>query len=98
MSVPKKRRPPKNKKVDSLTQVDFSDMQLPLVCVYNRPIDFPDKIIARVWESSINTPTNIYAEYDNLEECRKDIKAAGFNVLFPRSPADDLHIVESYFR
>ena len=98
MGIQKMKKPPKNKKVDSLTQVDYSEMRLPLVCVYNKPLDFQDKIIARVWEACLNAATNVYAEYDSLEECRTDIKAAGFNVLFPRSPADDIHIVESYFR
>lgn len=88
----------KNKKVTSMTLVDFSDMKLPMICVYNRPTDFPDKIIARVWEGSINKPTYVYAEYETLEECRLDARAAGFCVLIPRDPKDDICIVESYFR
>lgn len=44
----KKVKVPINKKVDSLNLVDLSDMKFPIVVVYNRPLDFPDKIIARV--------------------------------------------------
>ena len=68
----KKVKVPINKKVDSLNLVDLSDMKFPIVVVYNRPLDFPDKIIARVWEGSINKPTNVYCEYDNIDDCRKD--------------------------
>jgi len=92
----KKVKVPINKKVDSLNLVDLSDMKFPIVVVYNRPFDFPAKIIARVWEGSINKPTNVYCEYDNIDDCRKDAYSAGFNTKIDRNPADDIHIVESY--
>lgn len=98
MGIPKKKKPPKNKKVESMTLVDFSEMKIPAICVYNHPADFPDKIIARVIEAATNGVTNVYAEYETLENCRKDIAAAGFDVVMPRSPQDSLCIVETYFR
>lgn len=98
MGIPKKKKPPKNKKVESMTLVNFSEMKIPAICVYNHPEDFPDKIIARVLEAATNGMTNVYAEYDSLEDCRKDIAAAGFNIVMPRSPEDPLCIVETYFR
>ena len=98
MGIPKKKKPPKNKKVDSMTLVDFSDMKIPGICVHNHPTDFPDKIIARVIEAATNGVTNVYAEYETMEDCRKDIAAAGFVIVMPRCPEDDLHIVETYFR
>lgn len=98
MGIPKKKKPPKNKKAESMTLVDFSEMKIPAICVYNRPADFPDKIIARVIECDTIGMTNVYAEYDTLEDCQKDIAAAGFNIVVPRSPQDTLCIVETYFR
>ena len=36
--------------VESLQQVDFSELDLPLVTIYEKPLDFPDDFVARVWD------------------------------------------------
>lgn len=89
---------PRNKRIASFTQADFSDMKMPCIAVYRHPADFPDKIIARVWESSINAPTNMYAEFETMEDAERDIEAAGFTTRIPRFLGDDITIVETYFR
>lgn len=94
----KKVNVPMNKKADSLNLVDYSDMKIPMAVVYNKPLDFPDKVIVRVFEGATNQPTNVYCEYDTIEECRRDAYAAGFVTRFDRSQSDDIHIVESYMR
>lgn len=94
----KKTKTPINKKVESLNLVDYSQMKAPLVVVYDSPLDFPDKIIARVWEGATNSPTNVYCEYETLDQCEKDIQTAEFTLKFPRCPVDDIHIVEVCMR
>lgn len=47
-----------NKRVNSLTEVDFSEPKVPLITVYYDTVDFPEQIVARVFE--MNHPTNIY--------------------------------------
>lgn len=89
---------PLNKRVESINMADLSDMKFPMVVVYNRPADFPDKIIARIWEGSINKPTNMYCEYDSIDECRKDAYSAGFNTKIDRNPMDEICIVETYIK
>ena len=60
----KKRTPPINKPVPTLNLVDYSEMKMPVVVVYDSPLDFPGKVIARVWEASVNRPTNVYCQYE----------------------------------
>lgn len=98
MSVPKKKNPPINKKVPSLAMVDYSEMKVPIVVIYDNPLDFPGKVIARVWEGAINRPINVYCEYDTIAKCRKNVQEAGFTVFIPRSSMDNKSIVGTYMR
>lgn len=36
--------------MESMRQVDFSDLIFPLIVVYRKPKDYPDAYVARVWE------------------------------------------------
>lgn len=87
-----------NKPVPTLNLVDYSEMNVPLIVVYNSPADFPGKIIARVWEGMNNRPTNVYCEYKNVAECERDIMSAGFVMNFPRNAEDDECIIGTYMR
>lgn len=98
MSAPKKIDPSINKRVSSLAVVDYSDMAIPMIVVYNSPADFPGKVIARVWEGSTNQATNVYCQYRSISDCREDAAAAGFCICIPRSPTDDKSIVGTYMR
>lgn len=86
------------KQVDSMRHVDFSDMLFPIIVLYAGPDDFPDRIIARVWEGAKNLPTNVFCEYPDLESGERDIMQAGFTVKIPRSPEDVISIVCSYIK
>lgn len=86
------------KRVPSLTMVDYSDMTLPMVVVYNKPSDFPNMVVARIWDGAWNKPTDVYCVYQSITECREDSVAAGFSICIPRSPQDDKCIVGSYMR
>lgn len=86
------------KQTDSMKNVDFSDMLFPMIVLYASPDDFPDKIIARVWEGAKNLPTNVFCEYPDLKSGERDIMYAGFTVKIPRSPEDVVSIVCSYIK
>ena len=68
------------------------DIKLPIICVYDRPTDYPDKYIARLWDA--NTPTRIVAVADTLEELRRSKPAS--MLILPRSTEDDKVIVETW--
>lgn len=69
-----------DRKLVSFRQADFSNMSLPMITIYDHPLDYPNTYVARVWEAKILTPTNVVVCKKNLEELRKDIQAAGFTV------------------
>ena len=82
--------------VDSMADVDFSGMKFPIIVLFDKPTDYPDTLIARVFE--LNYPTNIVAKYKSVDDAREDAHFAGFGNLVPRHKDDDPHIVESYIQ
>lgn len=86
----------KDKLVESMTILDFSDMKLPMVVVYDHPADYPDAYVARVWEMKGNLPTNTFIKMDTLEEIREDVQSAGFIHCIQRAAEDDPVIVEAW--
>ena len=86
--------------VDSMIQVDFSDLKFPLITVYVKPLDFQGAYVARIWEAvgPRPKPTNKAITRNSLQEIREDIMAAGFEIRIPRAEDDDPHIVETWMR
>lgn len=87
--------------VPSIGNVDFSEMIMPMITVYDHPKDYPDTYVARIWEigkAGKNGPTNIAVTRSSLQELRDDIVKNGFVVGFARDVQDDFHIVESWIR
>lgn len=78
--------------MESLRQVDFSDLSFPAIAVYKNPKDY------RVWEGARNLPTNTLIKRETLQEIRKDIKAAGFTTRLTRTEGEDPVIVETWLR
>ena len=89
---------PINKIMESMSQVDFSDLKCPLITIYEKPLDFPNAFVARVWDGVGPKATNTIIMRFSLEECREDIQAAGFLVQFPRAEGDEPHVVETWMR
>lgn len=87
-----------DKFVESMREVDFSGMQMPVIVVYDSPRDFPGICMCRVWEGAVNRPTNVVMKKRSVKEMRSDIRAAGFTVRFPRVEGDDPVIVESWLK
>ena len=84
--------------VDSLTQVDFSEIQIPMAVIYEKPKDHPGEYVCRIWEGVGCHPTNTAITRSSLEGIQEDIKAAGFQTRFPRAEDDDPVIVETWMR
>lgn len=84
--------------MESMRQVDFSDLRFPLIAVYKKPKDYPDAYVARVWEAARNLPTNALIKRETLQEIRRDIREAGFTTRFARQQRDDPVIVENWTR
>ena len=84
-----------NKEVRSFGEVDTSELQQPIICVYQHPEDFPDKCIARMFDGT--KPTNIVIIRETVREIQCDIIAYFPDMLpFTRAKEDPKSIVESW--
>ena len=43
-----------NKMVESMTQVDLSEIKMPMAVIYDSPKDFPGMYLCRIWEGEEN--------------------------------------------
>lgn len=62
----------------------------PLLVVYNSPLDYPGKVVARLW--AVNKPTHYVVVGEALDEVRNMIPAHFTNI--GRDENDDPRIVE----
>lgn len=76
-----------DKKVNSIKEVDLSGLEFPVVAVYKNPLDYPDKVVARIFE--MNKPTDTVIVKERLEEIQKDIKE-NTGLIFVERGADDV--------
>lgn len=84
--------------VESLTKVDMSYLRMPMAIIYDSPKDFPELCLCRLWEGAGCRPTATAICRNTIDELREDIKAAGFQVVIPRSRGDDPVIVETWIK
>lgn len=75
---------------------DFSDLDLPMIVVYEHPLDFPDSYVARVFNVSKSAvqPTDMIMLGATLEDIRGGIPDGFFRM--ERCAMDDWQIVESW--
>lgn len=66
---------------------------VPIISVYKKPKDYPDKFVARLWDVN-NRPTRMVVVADTLENVRKLIPKNMIRI--PPSEKDDPVIVEVY--
>jgi hypothetical protein len=66
---------------------------LPIITVYARPEDYPDKFVARLFD--LDKPTNLAAVADTYEEIMEAIPPQMSRIA--RSENDDPCIVETWF-
>lgn len=87
-----------DKMVESMAQVDFSEIKMPMAVIYDNPQDYPGMYVCRIWEGVGCRPTDTAMQKSSLEEMRADIQAAGFSIKFPRAEDDDPAILETWMR
>lgn len=85
----------KTTEVKSFADVDTSELKQPIICVFNKPDDYPDKYVARLFEGT--APTNIIITRNTEEEIREDI-TRHFPAMLPfaRNKEDHKSVVESW--
>jgi hypothetical protein len=76
--------------VASLTDIYLRNLLLPMIVVYENPVDFPGKYVARMWDC--NDVTELAMVKDTLTEIHNGIPH-GFICTEP-SPHDDPVIIE----
>lgn len=85
----------KTKEVKSFAEIDTSELQQPIICVYQHPEDYPDKCVARIFNGT--KPTNTVITRETVEEIREDIKKVFPAMLpFTRCKEDHKSVVESW--
>ena len=79
------------KRVESIKEVDFSGLKVPFIAVYQRPEDFPEKCVARIYE--LDKPTDTIIVKDTLKEIEIDIQENTGMVFMPRKAEDVRSVV-----
>lgn len=81
--------------LNSIREVDLSVLKFPQVAVYNKPEDYPDKAVARVFDNG--QPTNVAMVADAPETLKEDISKYTNLVWCPRGKEDVLSLVGVFF-
>jgi hypothetical protein len=70
--------------------------KLPMFVVYDRPSDFPEHVVARMWTTLPEAkPIHFVMRASNIERVRDVLEACGL-VHLDRSPEDDPRILETW--
>ncbi len=84
-----------NKIIQSFAEVNLTGLKFPAIAIYDRPLDFPDGYVARIFDS--DKATNVILLNNNLSHIREEIK---FNfpqmVRLPRAKNDVSCLVETW--
>lgn len=83
-----------DKKVQSVQEIDFSDLVLPMIAVYKNPEDYPNDCVARVFD--LERPTNIVIIKKTVREIKEDIEQHTGMVFLNREVGDVLSLVGVY--
>jgi hypothetical protein len=75
-----------NKRVNSISEVDFSGPGMPCIAVYKNPEDFPGQSVARIYD--LDKPTDTIIVRDNPVEIAEDIRTHTGMVFIPRRKED----------
>lgn len=80
-----------NKELKSIKDVDLKSLKMPLVTVYNNPADYPNKVVARVFD--LDMPTNIVIMKNTVEEMQADIRKYTNMTFLNRTAHDEECVV-----
>lgn len=72
----------RDKKVQSVQEINFDNLVLPMIAVHKNPDDYPDHCVARVFNLEI--PTHVVMVKESLQEIMEDIKEHTDMTFFDR--------------
>lgn len=75
-----------DKRVESIKEIDFSGLKVPMIAVYKHPEDYPDKCVARVFD--LDKPTNVVMVKMSVEEITMDINHNSGMIFLQRGAED----------
>ena len=81
----------KDKRAESIRDIDLSDLRLPIIVIYRHPKDYPDKYAARIFD--LIRPTDTVIVKDSLQELQRDISQSEVRGFIVRDEKDDPCIV-----
>lgn len=81
----------KTKIVDSIKNVDLSDLKFPTIAIYEHPRDYPEYYVAIVFD--MDKPTDTIILKDTLAAVQEDIKNHTTMIFFSRGAEDDKCVV-----
>lgn len=85
----------KNKIAQSFLELDITELKFPAIAIYDRPLDFPDSYVARIFDS--DKPTNVILLDNNLSHIREEIKFYFPQMVrLPRAKNDVSCLVETW--
>ncbi len=90
------RRP--DRIVESMAQVDTSSIRFPMVVIYERPKDYPDAYVGRLWDAIGPEVTTVIIKRAALKELREDLRRSGYMTRIMRDDKDEPQVVESWMR
>ena len=70
----------------SIKEVDFSNIKVPVIVVYEHPSDYPQYYVARIF--NVDKPTDTIMLKDTLEEIQEDVRN-NTNMMFMLRGAED---------
>lgn len=66
-------------KENPFRDVNYDNMIVPSITIYNSPADHRGVYVARLFENAVPAPLNTFATSDNIDDLRAVIRVAGFN-------------------
>lgn len=85
-------------KLNPFCNVNYDNMILPSITIYDSPADHRGVYVARLFESAVPAPLSTFATSDNIKDLRDMVQAAGFKLCVLRDNYDLPVIVETWFR
>lgn len=70
----------------SISEVDLSNIKVPVIVVYEHPSDYPQYYVARIF--NVDKPTDTIMLKDTLEEIQEDVRN-NTNMMFMLRGAED---------
>lgn len=80
-----------DKIVESIAQIDMSELKLPSFAVYKNPTDYPGKSVARLFEG--DNPTDVVIIKKNVRELHSLFRNQTRMTFFPPLPGDFRNLV-----